>query len=169
MAAQKKHVHAKLKSNAHLLQKARVFMVSAAACAAPPLAWSCSAGRPAGRAMRAAAATARSTCVRASAALRQGARAPPCGGLTAAGPLLRASAPGLCRAQGAPVATTTPEAGGATQGGYPFAEIEARWQAYWEANKTFRTPEKAPPCVIRTPFSPRHCLFLWPHRKVFFG
>lgn len=23
---------------------------------------------------------------------------------------------------------------------YPFVEIEAKWQAYWEANKTFRTP-----------------------------
>ena len=24
--------------------------------------------------------------------------------------------------------------------GYPFKTIERRWQAYWEANKTFRTP-----------------------------
>jgi leucyl-tRNA synthetase len=24
---------------------------------------------------------------------------------------------------------------------YPFAEIEARWQRYWEENKTFRTPD----------------------------
>lgn len=26
--------------------------------------------------------------------------------------------------------------------GYPFAEIEEKWQAYWEAQKTFRTPEQ---------------------------
>src|SRR5215471_18730084 len=25
---------------------------------------------------------------------------------------------------------------------YPFTEIEAKWQAYWRANETFRTPEK---------------------------
>lgn len=24
---------------------------------------------------------------------------------------------------------------------YPFTDIEAKWQAYWEANKTFRTPD----------------------------
>lgn len=28
-----------------------------------------------------------------------------------------------------------------TTAGYPFQEIEAKWQAYWEENKTFRTPE----------------------------
>ena len=28
-------------------------------------------------------------------------------------------------------------------GPYPFKEIEEKWQSYWEANKTFRTPEKA--------------------------
>lgn len=25
---------------------------------------------------------------------------------------------------------------------YPFTEIELKWQAYWEENKTFRTPEE---------------------------
>ncbi len=25
--------------------------------------------------------------------------------------------------------------------GYPFAEIEKKWQEYWEDNKTFRTPD----------------------------
>ena len=26
--------------------------------------------------------------------------------------------------------------------GYPFAEVEPKWQAYWEENKTFKTPER---------------------------
>jgi leucyl-tRNA synthetase len=25
-------------------------------------------------------------------------------------------------------------------GGYPFAEVETRWQAKWEAEQTFKTP-----------------------------
>ena len=25
---------------------------------------------------------------------------------------------------------------------YAFRDIEAKWQAYWQANRTFRTPEK---------------------------
>ena len=25
---------------------------------------------------------------------------------------------------------------------YPFAEVEKKWQAYWEENKTFKTPER---------------------------
>ena len=25
---------------------------------------------------------------------------------------------------------------------YPFTNIEAKWQAYWRAHGTFRTPEK---------------------------
>jgi len=29
-----------------------------------------------------------------------------------------------------------------TTGGYPFKEIESKWQSYWEENDTFRTPEK---------------------------
>jgi len=28
---------------------------------------------------------------------------------------------------------------------YPFTEIEKKWQAYWEKNKTFRTPERPDP------------------------
>lgn len=31
----------------------------------------------------------------------------------------------------------------ARSGAYPFAEIEAKWQAYWEEHKTFRTPPLA--------------------------
>jgi hypothetical protein len=27
---------------------------------------------------------------------------------------------------------------------YPFAEIESKWQAYWEENQIFRTPERTP-------------------------
>lgn len=26
--------------------------------------------------------------------------------------------------------------------GYPFGEIEAKWQAYWEENKTFKTADE---------------------------
>jgi valyl-tRNA synthetase len=26
--------------------------------------------------------------------------------------------------------------------GYPFADIEPKWQAYWEENQTFKTPER---------------------------
>lgn len=25
--------------------------------------------------------------------------------------------------------------------GYPFSEVEARWQQFWEENQTFRTPD----------------------------
>lgn len=32
---------------------------------------------------------------------------------------------------------------------YPFKEVEKKWQAYWDTNKTFRTPEKASVAVIR--------------------
>ena len=27
---------------------------------------------------------------------------------------------------------------------YPFAEVEPKWQAYWEAHQTFLTPERSP-------------------------
>ena len=30
-------------------------------------------------------------------------------------------------------------------GGYPFEDIEARWQKHWADNKTFRTPEQIVP------------------------
>lgn len=39
------------------------------------------------------------------------------------------------------------EAGGAVKGGvyqstaYPFTDIEAKWQAFWDEHKTFRTPD----------------------------
>jgi leucyl-tRNA synthetase len=41
--------------------------------------------------------------------------------------------------------TSTPGADStSTSGGiqYPFAEIEPKWQAFWEDNQTFRTPER---------------------------
>ena len=30
----------------------------------------------------------------------------------------------------------------ATKTGYPFADVEAKWQAYWDENQTFKTPER---------------------------
>lgn len=30
----------------------------------------------------------------------------------------------------------------AVKTGYPFADIESKWQAYWEENETFKTPER---------------------------
>ena len=30
----------------------------------------------------------------------------------------------------------------AAAGAYPFAEVEAKWQAYWEQEQTFKTPER---------------------------
>ena len=32
--------------------------------------------------------------------------------------------------------------GAARTGGYPYAEIEAKWQKHWADNKTFKTPEQ---------------------------
>eukprot|EP00566_Odontella_aurita_P000129 CAMPEP_0113582288 /NCGR_PEP_ID=MMETSP0015_2-20120614/31817_1 /TAXON_ID=2838 /ORGANISM="Odontella" /LENGTH=895 /DNA_ID=CAMNT_0000486915 /DNA_START=191 /DNA_END=2878 /DNA_ORIENTATION=- /assembly_acc=CAM_ASM_000160 len=32
----------------------------------------------------------------------------------------------------------------AQPGGYPFAQIEEKWQAFWEENNTFKTPERNP-------------------------
>ena len=37
-------------------------------------------------------------------------------------------------------AAATPAA--AAPGSYPFAEVEAKWQAYWEKEQTFKTPER---------------------------
>jgi len=55
----------------------------------------------------------------------------------------------MCAAAGAADAVSEPEVsaadadGGArTAGGYPFADIEARWQKHWADNKTFKTPEQ---------------------------
>jgi leucyl-tRNA synthetase len=40
---------------------------------------------------------------------------------------------------------STTEATSAPAGtAYPFAEIESKWQAYWDANDTFKTPERSP-------------------------
>ena len=39
-------------------------------------------------------------------------------------------------------ATTSTAATPSAPGGYPFAEIEKKWQAYWEENNTFKTPER---------------------------
>ena len=41
----------------------------------------------------------------------------------------------------ADVATDTADAGTRT-GGYPFADIEAKWQKHWLENKTFATPSQ---------------------------
>ena len=42
----------------------------------------------------------------------------------------------------ASAAETQQDAAGAPGGQYPFKDVEARWQRYWEANATFRTPTK---------------------------
>lgn len=34
------------------------------------------------------------------------------------------------------------EEGTAAGSGYPFADVESKWQAYWMENKTFKTPER---------------------------
>jgi len=34
------------------------------------------------------------------------------------------------------------ESTAARSGGYPFADIEARWQKHWAENKTFKTPDQ---------------------------
>ena len=38
--------------------------------------------------------------------------------------------------------TAASTAAAAAPGAYPFAEVEARWQAYWEEEQTFKTPER---------------------------
>lgn len=39
--------------------------------------------------------------------------------------------------------STTESAAAATATGYPFALVESKWQAYWEANDTFKTPVRS--------------------------
>ena len=39
-------------------------------------------------------------------------------------------------------ATAASAAAAAAAGAYPFAEVEAKWQAYWEQEQTFKTPER---------------------------
>ena len=43
---------------------------------------------------------------------------------------------------GAATAETAQDTAAAPGGQYPFKEVEERWQRYWEANATFRTPTK---------------------------
>ena len=35
-------------------------------------------------------------------------------------------------------------AAGTTATAYPFADIESKWQTYWDINDTFKTPERSP-------------------------
>ena len=37
---------------------------------------------------------------------------------------------------------TTATEGEVSTGGYPFKDLESKWQLYWKENQTFRTPEK---------------------------
>jgi leucyl-tRNA synthetase len=41
----------------------------------------------------------------------------------------------------APTAAAVEESGDSKSSAYPFATVEAKWQAYWEKHQTFRTPE----------------------------
>ena len=38
--------------------------------------------------------------------------------------------------------TTAATSAAVASGSYPFAEVEAKWQAYWEKEQTFKTPER---------------------------
>jgi len=38
--------------------------------------------------------------------------------------------------------STTEEAAAEVSTGYPFKEVEIKWQKYWEENQTFKTPER---------------------------
>lgn len=40
--------------------------------------------------------------------------------------------------------STAEETEAAASTGYPFQEVEAKWQAFWEENNTFKTPERNP-------------------------
>jgi hypothetical protein len=41
-----------------------------------------------------------------------------------------------------PAAAAADEGSEVKSGSYPFTAIEAKWQAYWEENQTFRTPDE---------------------------
>ena len=56
--------------------------------------------------------------------------------------LARAAGAALQSATPAPSTASSDLAAPASTGGYPFAEIEGRWQAYWDTHGTFRTPEQ---------------------------
>lgn len=47
------------------------------------------------------------------------------------------------RAVSAPDAEAKSSEGKEATTAYPFKDVEKKWQAYWDAHKTFRTPEKA--------------------------
>ena len=64
-------------------------------------------------------------------------------------PLRRSSTLRLFTSQ--QIATPTNESGSSGSGSsipsqqqYPFAHVEPKWQAFWEENQTFRTPERSP-------------------------
>ena len=40
--------------------------------------------------------------------------------------------------------TTSEDTEAVASTGYPFKEVEAKWQAFWEENDTFKTPERNP-------------------------
>jgi hypothetical protein len=44
----------------------------------------------------------------------------------------------------ASTASDTPATTAAAGTQYPFAEVEPKWQAYWEEHQTFLTPERSP-------------------------
>lgn len=44
----------------------------------------------------------------------------------------------ICR-----LSTTQEQAAAGTSTSYPFADVEKKWQEYWEENKTFQTPERS--------------------------
>lgn len=44
--------------------------------------------------------------------------------------------------EGATLATEASDSTERVSQAYPFTEIESKWQAYWEEQQTFRTPEK---------------------------
>lgn len=45
--------------------------------------------------------------------------------------------------------------------GYPFPEIETRWQQYWEENQTFRTPD-----VVDTTKPKYYVLDMFPYPRL---
>lgn len=47
--------------------------------------------------------------------------------------------------------------------GYPFPEIEAQWQQYWEENQTFRTPD-----VVDTTKPKYYVLDMFPYPRLAF-
>lgn len=52
------------------------------------------------------------------------------------------------------------EASKKSSGGYPFGQIEAKWQAYWRENKTFRTPDEID--MTKPKF---YCLDMFPYPR----